>query len=169
MPLAANLNAVVQISYTGSRQLEQQASGIDTSFPIFLRDGAGATANAASVMWSDRRTLASGASESLDLNGTALIDGLGAAVALARIKGIIIRAAVGNTTDLTIGNVANGISTIFGAATQTLVLQPGELLIKMTPSAAGYLVTAGTADLLRIVNAAGASATYDIIIIGSGT
>lgn len=169
MPISASLIAAVQIAYTGTRQLERQASGIDTTYPILLGDGAGATANAASVMWSDRRTLASGASESLDLNGTALVDGLGAAVALARIKGIIIRAAVGNTTDLTIGNVANGISTIFGAATQSMTLQPGELLIKMTPSAAGYLVTAGTADLLRIVNAAGASATYDIIVIGSGT
>jgi hypothetical protein len=163
MTFALSLSAAISAQYTGARLIETQQSNILANYGISLSDGAGV--NQAQKLWSDRRTLATGVGESLDLNGV-LVDGLGNTLALTVIKGIIISAAAANTTTLTIGNIANGLATILGIATQSLTLQPGELLMKITPSAAGYAVTAATADLLRVVNAAGASATYDIIIIG---
>jgi hypothetical protein len=163
MTFALSLSAAISAQYTGARLIETQQSNILANYGISLSDGAGV--NQAQKLWSDRRTLATGVGESLDLNGV-LVDGLGNTLALTVIKGIIISASASNTTVLTVGNIANGLATILGIATQSLTLQPGELLMKITPAAAGYAVTAATADLLRVVNAAGASATYDIIIIG---
>ena len=165
MPFRANIK--VQISGQYDRTpgaVEAPTSILNAVFPVVYGDGTGA--NQATVLYSATRTLASGANESLDLVGTALTDSFGAAISLARIKGIIIQARATNTTNLTIGNVTNSVNTLFGS-TYSLVLQPGELLSKITPSAAGYTLTAGTADLLNIANAAGASATYDIVIIGA--
>lgn len=163
MPLIFNLNAEIGALYTGLRALENQAANIAANYGLSFTDGSGV--NQASRMWSDRRTLTTGAGESLDLSGV-LTDGLGASVTFTAIKGILIKSAEANTTILTIGNITNALATIFGVATQSFPMQPGELLIKATPSAAGHVVTPGTADLLRVVNAAGASATYDVVIWG---
>lgn len=165
MPFGSTLSLRLQAARTGSLDIEALASTIDRTTSVIHADGTGA--NQATIMWSDQRTLTSGSSESLDLSGSALTDAFGAAVALTSIKGIILYASTANTTNLTIGNVTNGLATIFGAATQSLTLHPGELLVKWTPLAAGYGVTASTADLLRVANASGASAIYDIIIIGN--
>ena len=163
MPLTLNATNIIEAIYTGARTLEAQASNFRNSYGFQLTDGTGI--NQASRFWSDRRTLATATGASLDLNGV-LTDGLGASVTFTAIKGILIKSADANTTILTIGNFTNGLATIFGAATQSFPMQPGELLIKATPSAAGHVVTPGTADLLRIVNAAGASAIYDIAVWG---
>lgn len=163
MPLNLSLLNTFDARYTGNRPLEAQASNLLASYSMNFADGAGL--GQASRFWSDRRVLATGVGESLDLNGV-LIDGLGASVTFTAIKGILLKAADANTTILTVGNIANGLATIFGIATQSFPMQPGELLIKATPSAAGHVVTPATADLLRIVNAAGASATYDVAIWG---
>lgn len=162
------LNAEVRLEVSGlydrAGGLERPVSQLAITLARAFADGAGA--GQASVFYTASRTLAGGANESLDLNGTALTDVFGTALALTKIKGIIIQARGENTTNLTVGNVTNSIATIFGA-TYSMVLQPGELLAKITNSAAGYVVTASTGDLLNIANAAGASATYDIILIGS--
>ena len=165
MPLGSALSVKLLATRTGSLDIEALASTIDRTTTIQHGDGTGA--NQATVMWSDTRTLTTGASESLDLSGSSLFDAFGVAIALTSIKGIILYASPANTTNLTIGNVTSGLATIFGAATQALTLHPGELLVKWTPLAAGYVVTAATADLLKVANAAGASANYDIILIGN--
>lgn len=165
MPLALTAAVSLNGRYDKAAGLEAPASQLAINLAATFADGAGL--NQASVFYSASRTLAASATENLDLNGTTLFDSFGAALALTKIKGLIIQARASNTTDLTIGNIANGLATIFGAATQSFTLQPGEIFAKLTPSAAGYVVTPTTADLLRVANAAGASATYDIIIFGS--
>jgi hypothetical protein len=165
MTLALTASVEIAGRYDKPAGLESPASVLAINLAKAFADGAGA--GQASVFYSASRTLASGATESLDLNGTTLFDSFGQALALTKIKGLIIYARAANTTDLTVGNVTNGLATIFGAATQSFTLQPGEIFAKLTDSAAGYAVTATTADLLKIANAAGAAATYDIIIIGS--
>lgn len=165
MPL--NLPAVA-VTVTGvydrAGALERPASNVAINLARAFADGGGA--GQASVLYTASRTLAGGANESLDLNGTTLLDSFGTALALTKIKGIIIQSRDSNAQNLTVANVANSVSTIFGA-TYSLVLQPGEFLAKVTNSNAGYVVTPTTADLINIAAAAGASVTYDIIIIGS--
>src|SRR2546426_227856 len=63
----------------------------------------GVGANQADQLWSDTRTLATGATEDLDFSGTSLQNAFGINIAFVKIKFILIVAAAANTTNLTIG------------------------------------------------------------------
>jgi hypothetical protein len=116
--------------------------------------------------WYDgTRTLASNTNESLDLTGTALLDPFGVAIAFGHINLIAIRASAANTTDLTVGNGTNPFVGPFGAGTHTLILKPGDLAMFVRPTT-GYVVTNSTADILKVVNATGAAASYDLLLGG---
>ncbi|MFE0036833.1 hypothetical protein [Streptomyces sp. NPDC059015] len=129
----------------------------------------GTGAGKADRIFGDRRTLAASATEDLDLAGV-LLDSFGAQITFARIKGILIAAAAGNTNNVVIGNATtNAWSTLLGA-TGTVTLRPGAFLAVGTgvADATGYAVTAGTGDLLKVANSAGStSVTYDVVIIGA--
>jgi hypothetical protein len=131
--------------------------------------GSGTGAGKADRVFSDRRTLAASATEDLDLAGV-LLDAFGSAITFARIKGLIIAAAAGNTNNVVVGNAtSNAWATLLGA-TSTVTLRPGAFLAVGTgvADATGYAVTAGTGDLLKIANSgAGTSVTYDVHIIGA--
>jgi hypothetical protein len=80
-----------------------------------------------------------------------------------------VRAAAGNTNAVAVGGAAsNGFVGWVADATDKINVRPGGVFGLFAPDSAGYPVTAGTADLLRIGNGgAGSSVTYDIIIIGA--
>ncbi|NUS82969.1 MAG: hypothetical protein HOY75_09485 [Streptomyces sp.] len=130
--------------------------------------GSGTGAGKADRIWSDRRTLAASATEDLDLAGV-LLDAYGTAITFARIKGLVIAAASGNTNNVVVGAAAsNPWATLLGA-THTLTVRPGAFFAVGTgiADATGYAVTAGTGDLLKVANSAGGTpVTYDIHIIG---
>ncbi|WP_282698228.1 hypothetical protein [Streptomyces sp. CC208A] len=132
-----------------------------------LADGTGA--GKADRVWSDRRTLAASGSEDLDL-ADVLLDAFGGAISFARVKGIVIAAAAGNTNNVVVGNAsANAWAPLLGA-TGTVTLRPGAFLAVGTGAAdaTGYAVTASTGDLLKIANSgAGSTVTYDIHVIGA--
>ncbi|MFB7399783.1 hypothetical protein ACFCZR_06385 [Streptomyces rubiginosohelvolus] len=131
--------------------------------------GSGTGAGKADRIWSDRRTLAASGTEDLDLAGV-LLDAFGATITFARIKGLVIAAAAGNTNNVVVGAASsNPWATLLGA-THTLTLRPGAFVAvgSGAADAIGYAVTASTGDLLKIANSAGGSAvTYDIHIIGA--
>jgi hypothetical protein len=158
LQIAATLNSVLDLK-TASAPLAYKNS-------MTLTTGTGA--DQADQIWDDERTLTTGANEDLDLTGTALQNAFGTNIAFARIKLLAIVSDPANTTNLTVGNAAsNGWVGPFGAATHTITLKPKGVLFLFDPSSGAYAVTAGTGDLLRVTNAAGASAKYRIILIGS--
>lgn len=116
----------------------------------------------------DTRTLSASASEDLDLAGV-LLDPFGATITFARIKVLLIAAAAGNTNNVIVGNAAtNGFISWVGAATHTVTVRPGGLLLVAASDVTGYAVTATTADLLHVANSgAGTSVTYDVVLIGA--
>lgn len=119
----------------------------------------------------DTRTLTTGADESLDLAGS-LTDPFGSTITFAKIKFLAVK---NNSTTQTIsvgGAAANQFAGMFGDTTDILDILPntadedgGWAVIICDP--AGVAVTGGTGDLLKIANSAGATATYDIIIVGA--
>jgi hypothetical protein len=141
------------------------------SMPFALYDvttfSPGASAGQANIVFADTRTITASSNDDLDLNGS-LTAVFGGTVGLTAIRAIIIRAAAGNTNNVVVGNAtSNQFVGPFGAATHTIAIRPGDELV-MTARGAGWTVTAGTGDILRIANSgAGTSVTYDIIIIGS--
>ena len=138
-------------------------SRVSVTHGVRLATGTGA--GQADLMFSDTRTLGDGSSEDLDLAGV-LTDAFGATITNVRIKAIYIQAAAANTTDLTIGGGANDWSTLLNG---TIVLRPGGSFqaIAGVADATAWTVTAGTGDSLQVANSAGASADYDIVVIGA--
>ena len=166
MPLITNIAATVSVDLTGS-------AGVGGAVPYFskskssdiaLTDGTGS--NQASKVFSSTRTLATNTNEDLDLAGS-LTDPFGVALTFATIKAIVIRSDPANTTNLTVSPApTNGFVGPFGASTHTVSVRPGGALVFAAPQT-GWTVTAGTGDLLRVANAAGASAIYTVEIIGT--
>ena len=126
----------------------------------------GTTTGLADKIWSDQRTVTTGATDSIDLAGT-LTDSFGETVTFVKVKGILISSAAANTTTLQIARPASNGVILFGAASGALaVLSAGGFFCWVDP-AVGVTVTTGTGDLLSIINSAGASAVYDIMIVGT--
>lgn len=138
---------------------EKRAANINKGYTF--TDGVGA--NQMNQLYQAKRTLG-GSPDDLDLSGTALTDVYGVSVALARIKSIYIENLSSSNT-MTIGNASsNAVSTFLGASS-TLVLRPGGSVNLIAPDATGYVVTAGSADILRI---SGTSGDQYKIVIGGG-
>lgn len=132
-----------------------------------LSYSSGVGAGAADRVWSDTRTIAASATDSVDLAGS-LSDVFGVSLTFARIKTILVRAVVGNTNNVNVGRPAtNGVPWLT-AVSSAIPVHPGGLFLWSSPTAAGVVVTAGTGDLIDFINsAAGSSVTYDVVIIGA--
>jgi hypothetical protein len=163
-----NTRLIVSAAATQTNPLDLVTGRAPLDFAASIALGSGTGANQADRVWSDSRTLAASTTEDLDLAGV-LVDAFGATITLARVKGLIIRAAAGNTNPVVVGGAAsNGFVGWVADATDKVNVRPGGVLGLFAPDSAGYPVTAGTADLLRIGNGgAGTSVTYDIVIIGA--
>lgn len=122
----------------------------------------------ADATFNKRATLAASATVEHDLAGT-LEDPLGQVVVFAKVYAIAIYAESANTNNVILGGAAaNGFSGPFGDPTDTVVVRPGGSALLINP--AGWSVTAGTGDLLKIANsAAGTSVSYRLTVIGSTT
>lgn len=131
----------------------------------------GAAASQMDRLLAAQRTILASGTDDLDLTGTALQDILGTNLALVRVKLIAVYANAGNTNNVVIGNAAsNQFQGPFGAVTHTIAIPPGGSFLIVSPTAAGWPVTAATADLLRVANGgAGTPVTYDVLIGGSST
>jgi hypothetical protein len=169
--MAASQQSTLSLALNALLNDSGSALGVVASVPLsyafaeVLSGGTGA--NQANQIFMDRRTLTTGATESLDLAG-ALTNLLGQTITFTKVKLILIVNPATNTTSLTVGNAAsNQFATFLGAVTHTVgPINPGGFFAIGDPGANGYAVVAATGDLLKIANSAGASITYDIVIIG---
>lgn len=170
MPLNAQLAVTVSSLLTAVQDLGESKNSASRNYAYSLADGAGA--GQANRIFHDQRTLAASATEDLDLAGV-LIDPLGATLTFARIKGIIVAAATGNTNEVVVGGAAaTQFVSPFGSATDKVKVRPGGVLALFAgqADAVGYVTAAGSTDLLRIGNGgAGTAVTYDIILIGAAS
>jgi len=146
------------------------AIGVQMLASLSLADGAGA--GQANHVWADQRTVASGANDDIDLRST-LEQLNGALFAPTSIVALFLRnapidpGAAANTTNLTIGGGTNPVVGLFG--TTSGAISPGGAILLFAGAAGGLCaVTAATADILRVANSAGASATYQIALICRG-
>jgi hypothetical protein len=165
MPLDTRLLLQLAADLTSSLDLTTVSAPLSFARQLTTADGAGA--GQANRIWSDSRTIAGSATDSLDLAGS-LTDPFGAALTFARIKGLIVAAPLANTTDVRITRPASNAVPLLSAAGY-IPVKPGGLFVWFDPSAAGVVVTAGTGDLLDMVNSGATAATYDVVIIGAAS
>jgi hypothetical protein len=138
---------------------------INAAIDKLLEFSAGTAAiTQADRLYFETRTLAASAGEDLDLAGS-LADPLGATITDAEIVAIYIAAASANTNDVQLTRPASNGVPIFLAAGDGLPIGPGDFFL-MT-SRKGITVTAGTGDLLHLLNGgAGTGVTYDVLVLG---
>lgn len=167
MALSTNINLSVKALLTGTTDLAQTVSPHILNFATSWASGVGASQ--ADVVWGDERTILASGTDDLDLAGS-LVGALGTAT-FARVKLIVVTASAANTNNVVVGAAASAqFVGPFGAATHTIAVPPGGPFVIGNPSAAGWTVTATTADLLRIANSAGGSSvTYKVLIIGGAS
>jgi len=155
----ASISAVNKKSLDGRDIVDKMPDSAD----VMLATGTGY--GKADIAFMDTRTLASNTSENLDLAGS-LTDAFGTTITFVKVKAIEIENPEASTTNLTVG--AAGSNTFVGPfadATDAIVLKPGDKFVAI--SRTGWNVTATTGDILKIANASGAAASYNIKLIGA--
>ena len=165
MPISAAIAVNVNVKQTSQVGMGNLVSDLARGGTRDIVDGVGA--GAATKVFSSLRTLAASASENLDLVGT-LTDPSNAIVTFAGVKAIYIKAADTNVNDVVIGGHATtAFVGPFGAAAHTIALAPGETFFISKFNAAGWPVTATTAEMIKVLNGgAGTAVSYEIVIVG---
>ncbi|MFF3398247.1 hypothetical protein ACFYW6_07010 [Streptomyces sp. NPDC002659] len=166
MALTSDFSMSASGLYTKTADLETPSAELSWRRTVHLDTGT--AAGKADLRFTDTRTLAASATEDLDLAGS-LLDAFGAALTFVRVKGIFISAAAANTNNVVIGAAANPWIGLLNA-TGTITLRPGASVgaTSGVADATCMAVTAGTGDLLKVLNSAGGtSVSYDIVIIGA--
>lgn len=130
----------------------------------------GTAANQCDCIYERRRSLASGAVDTIDINGLTN-DVFGNNIPMLTLVGVVLInedvGGIANTTNLTLGGGVNAIQNILGTTAATKIIRPGGVFLTLETSASGIAtVTPGTADIITITNAAGATNNYQIILIG---
>lgn len=165
-PAAADLTSYTRTKLygyqTGSADLSTPSDTLNASRQQDYADGSGN--EQADFIFHDSRNLAASATENLDLAGS-LTDKLGNTLTFTAVKVLYIR-NTSTTQTLSVGGAAANQFINWVANSSDIVNVPplGELLV--TAPYAGFAVTAGTGDILKVANSAGAAVDYYIVIIG---
>lgn len=169
--MATVLNSTVKMSVNATLtnpDLDVGSAVYNISNEIFQKHFTnGTSAGLANAIWSDKRAIALSANDDLDLAGV-LLDPFSGALTFTTIKYILVHAMEANAHNLILGgDTTTSLSTIFGAVTDKIILPPGATFSLLNPEN-GYVVTAATADKLRLTNAGSVSTiNYEIILIGT--
>jgi hypothetical protein len=126
--------------------------------------GTGVTAASIDFVFQRTYTLAAGASTTLVLS--ALTDDIGRTIAFARIKTLEIKITAKTANDaLTVGAAAtNPIASLMGGTTPTFTVR--RYFLDVADDAAGFVVTSGSSDQLKLTNSGTASMTFVVSISG---
>lgn len=165
--VSANLKVDFNWNYTNALDHGTPTYADKVNFTQTLTDGT--SADNADLLWTDRRTVASAATDNIDLAG-ALTDAFGQTITIVKLKGLLIvnRGVASGTTflettgeDLTIDT-----STVPGLDVWAENIEAGGFFAICNPRV-GITVTATTNDNIAIVNGGASTITYDIVVIGT--
>lgn len=165
--MAASVTSQVEVrisgQYTNTVGLQEVAAPLALVKTIPFANGTGL--NQADKVYSQQYSIGTGATQSIDVAGS-LTDSMGVAFTPAKIKAIYIGSASTNTTNLTVFGDAAHVP-FLGTVATSLTLRPGGAFLLVDPGTTAYAVTAATGDIIKIVNAAGATAVVDLIVIAA--
>lgn len=169
MPLSGTMTLALRAALTGTADFGAPSSNPDMTLQYTFADGFGA--GQADLIWLDERSVASASNDDIDLSP--FTDALGLSRAPVELVGLIIvnapKSGAANTTNLTVGVGTNPVTPGFlGGTTPTVgPIRPGGIfMLWNSENAAGMgVITAATADILRIANSSGATAVYQIALV----
>lgn len=171
-------NATVKLDFTGNFSLSGNVGLITPSETIVFGQGNwaamslslayGAGNNQIKNWYAAQRTLAAGANDDLDLAGS-LNNDFDAALVFTAIKLLLVSiVAPDGVKKLRVGpqGVANAFPGKWGGVTALFYDEVYNFNAIINHPWAGYPVTAGTGDILRINNPGAGAVTYNILIAG---
>lgn len=160
MAISGTIKCSCNLVETSALDLSTPRDALNFSESHTLTDGSGA--DQIDELFHDTRAIAAAANDDLDLAG-GLTDAFGNTITFASIK--MLQIVNNGDTEIKIDqSVANDWSTAIATA---ITIPAGASIQLVNPTAAGWAVTAGTADLLRITNNDGSvAASYQIAIAG---
>jgi hypothetical protein len=165
--------AKLQWSFTKTQTWGDTTNSSNFSYTARLTDGT--ALNQANRLYVSAGTIAASTNLDLDL-AASLVDVFGATITFARIKVIYIELQTTTTaTHLFVGGhptagFTNWITSAgtFGTDQPKVTVRNGGCLFLCAPDATGYVVTATTADILRLTNADSTNtATYRVALVGA--
>jgi hypothetical protein len=167
MSLTSKVIAAVIATY--ARVAGQGAKSFDLDYQIRRELASGVASGQADLAYKTAAgglSVGAGTFTDIDLNGSTL-DPIGDALAMVRVKEILLYGYDTNAADMLLGAAAaNAFAGFFGGATHQVRAAPGGFVHLYNP--AGYVVTPGTADLLRLTNANGAGVGLaDMILLAT--
>jgi len=129
----------------------------------------GTSADQADKIWHDRRTLATGTNDDLDMTALAnTIFGTSVPINFAKVSAIMIKnlsTTAGDELKLD-SSVANAFTGPFNGSTSSKIEIGADSVLFLSSKKDSWTVTAGTGDILRITNSNAGSVSYDIVIVG---
>lgn len=155
MTFKARNAIVINAELVGPQDLGSSKSGLTQSFTTVLADGV--ASGQADLMYADSGQIADGGQVDIDL--TTALDAFGAALGAVNVTEILIVAAAANTTVITVGGSSADYAGLPGQA-----LGPGAMVYHVNAAAGLGAVVDITGDIIRLDNAAGAVANYNIYI-----
>jgi hypothetical protein len=172
--MATELDSKIQLTVTETLSktfgLSSDVKAIPKLSPTNNMDN-GVLADQADLVYSKSGVLAASGNDQLDLNGS-LVDEIGNSVDFAKIKGMFLVNTSDSDAELEIGGGTDGAGTnafstwLTNGATSVKV--PWKAFHALTAPKAGFVVTAGSGDILRIENKSSSNgATYELILVGT--
>ena len=163
--LALTTTVSLSGSYTNAQSNSTPLDPISTVISEVLTTGT--AANQADRLYHARPTVSVSSTTSLDLAGS-LTDTLGQAVTFVNVRGMLIRnRETTSGLEIRIGGNVNDFRSWLGATAHKVFLDAGGMLLITSP-VDGYAVTAGTADVLDLVNpSASSTVSLDVFIWGT--
>lgn len=168
--LATDLQASVGWLLQDEQDLSIVADAARLDFAAALAPGV--SADQADRLWHDRRTLAAGASEDLDLTSLVRsVFGGAVTVSLAAVKALLlVNSATTPGDDLALGGAGvagQAWAGPFDGDPDARLLVPAGSAVLLSNLKAGWAVAAGTADILRMRNTGTGSVTYSLVLVGT--
>lgn len=160
---------------TGSLQIilgfnERKTSGVlgdGASYPVSLNTGvdkytSGTDKDQCDTLYAVPRTLAGSANENLDLSG-ALTSAFGSTIANVEVVALVVLLDNDGERVRLATSGTNGWTTMLNG---TLDVRGKGGFVNYTKAAAAFTVTAGTGDIINVLNQTASSVTYKIGIVG---
>ena len=123
----------------------------------------GSGANKIEAVVYDTGSIAASGSADVDLAG-ALKDPAGDAVTLTKVKGFIVKNTSTTGDGITVGGT---FASWLAAGGDAVKVMPGGSIVVSNPTADGYAVTAGSADVMTLTNLDSVNAqTYEVEVLG---
>lgn len=163
MTQSVSINVAVDVNQAVSAGGQTSKNTMDLDFLKSLANGTGLD-NASKAYYGSRSITASG-TDVLNLTAT-LLDAFGAAISFTKIRGIFIKPAAANAGTISMGAGTGPVVSILNSATDKINVAAGGFFMAVNPTAAGYTVTASTADKITITNNVASVVNYEILIVG---